>query len=62
MRRANNDNNGFEIGQVHAIPPVSGPMGKVFPRGKTTRIAVMGSNDLVVGDDHLVGASCLRYN
>ena len=31
---------------------------------KSTRMAVitMGSNDLVVGEDHLVGANCQRHN
>ena len=34
-----------------------------FP-GKPTRRAVttMGSNDLVVGEDHMLGPSCQRYN
>ena len=44
-------------GQLQANPPVSDP-------GKSTRMAVatIGSNDLVVGEDHLVGPSCQRYN
>ena len=34
-----------------------------FP-GKSTRrsVATMGSNDLVVGEDHMFGPSCQRYN
>ena len=43
-------------GQLQANPPVTYPM--------PTRRAVttMGSNDLVIGEDHLLGPSCLRYN
>ena len=35
-----------------------------FPPGKPTRRAVttMGSNDLVVGEFHMLGPSCRRYN
>ena len=34
-----------------------------FP-GKSNRRAVtaMGSNDLVIGEDHMLGLSCQRYN
>ena len=32
--------------------------------GKSTRstVTTMGSNDLVVGEDHMLGQSCQRYN
>ena len=35
-----------------------------FPPGKPTRraVATMRSNDLVVGEDHMLGQSCQRYN
>ena len=48
-------------GQFQANPHVSGPW--LYP-GKPTRRAVttMGSNDLVVGEDHMLGPSCQRYN
>ena len=44
-------------GQLQANPHVA------FP-GKPTRraVATMGSNDLVVGEDHMLGPSCQRYN
>ena len=42
------------------IPPVAGPW---HSPGKSTRWAVItiGSNDLAVGEDHLLGPSCQRY-
>ena len=48
-------------GQLQANPHVAGPW---LSSGKPTRRAVttMGSNDLVVGEDHMLGASCQRYN
>ena len=49
------------IGQLQANPHVAGPW---LSPGKLTRRAVttMGSNDLVVGEDHMLGPSCQRYN
>ena len=48
-------------GQLQANPHVAGPW---LSPGKPTRRAVttMGSNDLVVGDVHMLGPSCQRYN
>ena len=48
-------------GQLQANPHVAGPW--LYP-GKPTRRAVttMGSNELVVGEDHMLGPSCQRYN
>ena len=48
-------------GQLLANPHVAGPWlspGKPNLRAVTT----MGSNDLVVGEDHMLGPSCQRYN
>ena len=44
-------------------PIVDTALQVAFP-GKPTRRAVstMGSNDLVVGEDHMLGPSCQRYN
>ena len=49
------------IGKLLANPPVACPR---FSPGKPTQMAVtaMGSNDLVVGEGHLLGPSCQRYN
>ena len=48
-------------GQLQANPHVAGPW---LSPGKPTRRAVttMGFNDLVVGEDHMLGPSCQRYN
>ena len=48
-------------GQLQAKPHVAGPW---LSHGKPTRRAIttMGSNDLVVGEDHMLGPSCQRYN
>ena len=48
-------------GQLQANPHVVGPW--LFP-GKPTRrvVTIMGSNDLVVGEDHMLGPSFQRYN
>ena len=48
-------------GQLQANPHVAGPW---LSPGKPTRRAVstMGSNDLVVGEVHMLGPSCQRYN
>ena len=48
-------------GQLQANPHVAGLW---LSPGKPTRRAVstMGSNDLVVGEDHILGPSCQRYN
>ena len=48
-------------GQLQANPHVAGPW---FSPGKPPRRAVtmMGSNDLVVGEDHMLGPSCQQYN
>ena len=48
-------------GQLQANPHVAGPW---LSPGKPTRRAVttMGSNDLVVGEVHMLGLSCQRYN
>ena len=48
-------------GQLLANPHVAGPW---LSPGKPTRRAVttMGSNDLVVGEVHMLGPSCRRYN
>ena len=48
-------------GQLQANPHVAGPW--LFP-GKPTRraVATKGSNDLVVGEVHMLGPSCQRYN
>ena len=47
--------------QLQANPHVAGPW---LSPGKSTRRAVttMGSNDLVVGEVHMLGPSCQRYN
>ena len=48
-------------GQLQANPHVAGPWlspGKPIRRAVTT----MGSNDLVVGEVHMLGPSCRRYN
>ena len=39
-------------------------MGPLLSPGRPTRSAIstIGSNDLVVGEDHMLGPSCLRYN
>ena len=48
-------------GQLQANPHVAGPW---LSPGKPTRRAVttMVSNDLVVGEVHMLGPSCQRYN
>ena len=48
-------------GQLQANPHVAGPW---LSPGKPTRRAVttIGSNDLVVGEVHMLGPSCQRYN
>ena len=48
-------------GQLQANPHVAGPW---LSPGKPTRRAVttVGSKDLVVGEDHMLGPSCQRYN
>ena len=48
-------------GQLLANPHVAGTW---LSHGKPTRRAVttMGSNDLVVCEDHMLGPSCQRYN
>ena len=48
---------GFSLGN----PPLEGP--RLSP-GKSTRktVTTMASNDLVVGEDHMLGLSCQRYN
>ena len=48
-------------GQLQANPHVAGPW---LSPGKPTRRAVttMGSNDLVIGEVHMLGQSCQRYN
>ena len=53
--------NASGTGQLLANPPVAGP--RLSPE-KSTRMAVtmIGSNDLVVGEDHLLGSSCQPYN
>ena len=48
-------------GQLQANPPVLGPRRspeKPYRRAVTT----LWSNDLVVGEDHLLGTSCQQYN
>ena len=47
--------------QLRTNPHVVGPW---LSPGKSTRRAVttMGSNDLVVGEDHMLGPSCQWYN
>ena len=47
--------------QLQANPHVAGPW---LSPGKPTRreVTTMGSNDLVVGEDHMLGPSCQRYN
>ena len=47
--------------QLQANPPVVGP--RLSP-GKSTQRAIttMRHNDLVVGEDHMLGPSCRRYN
>ena len=48
-------------GQLQANPHVAGPW---LSPGKPTLMAVatMGSNDMVVGEDHMLGPSCQLYN
>ena len=48
-------------GQLKANSHVAGPW---LSHGKSTRraVATMGSNDLIVGEDHMLGPSCQRYN
>ena len=48
-------------GQLQAKPHVAGP--SPYP-GKPTRRAVtmMGFNYMVIGEDHMLGPSCQRYN
>ena len=48
-------------GQLRANPHVAGPW---LSPGKSTRRAAttMGSIDLVVGEDHMLGPSCQRYS
>ena len=48
-------------GQLQANPQVAGPW---LSPGKLTRMAVttMGSSDLVVDKDHMLGPSCQRLN
>ena len=48
---------GYGFGQLQANPHVAGPW---LSPWKPTRMAVttMGSNDLVVGEDHMLGSSC----
>ena len=47
--------------QLQANPHVAGPW---LSHGKPTQMAVttMGSNDLVIGEDHMLGPSCQRYD
>ena len=47
--------------QLQANPPMVGPK---LSLGKFTRRAVtmMGSNDLVVGEDHMVKPTCQQHN
>ena len=49
------------IGQLQANPPVAGPR---HSPGKATQMVVttMVSNDLVIGEDKMLGPSCQRYN
>ena len=49
--------NASGTGQLQAHPHVAGPW---LSPGKHTRraVATMGSNDLVVGEDHMLGPSC----
>ena len=51
----------YDTGQLQAIPQVVGPR---LSHGKLTRRAVttMGSIDLVIGEDHLLGPSCQLEN
>ena len=48
-------------GQLQANPHVAGPW---LSPGKPTRrvVTTMGSNDLVVGEVHMLGPSCQRHN
>ena len=48
-------------GKLQANPHVASPW---LSPGKPTRrtVTTMGSNDLVVGEDHMLGPSCQRYN
>ena len=43
--------------QLQANPSVADP-----PKAIRRAVTMMGSNDLVVGEDHMVGLSCQRYN
>ena len=48
-------------GQLQANPHVAGPW--LSPGMPTRRaVATMGSNYLIVGEDHMLGPSCQRYN
>ena len=48
-------------GQLQANPTVAGP--RLSPEKPVRRaVTTMGSDDLVVGDDHMVGPSCQCYN
>ena len=48
-------------GQLHANPPVVGP--GLSPLKPTRRaVTMIGSNYLIVGDDHMLGPSCQQYN
>ena len=48
-------------GQLQANPHVAGPW---LSPGKPTRRAAttIGSNNMVVGEDHMLGPSCQRYD
>ena len=48
-------------GQLQANPQVAGP--RLSPGKSTRRVATaMGSNNLVIGEDHMLGASFQRYS
>ena len=48
-------------GQLQANPHLAGPW--LSPgRPSQGAVTMMGSNDLVVGEDHMLGPSCQRYN
>ena len=50
-------------GQLQANPPVMCPrLSPGKPTQPVTMMTTMGSNDLVVGEDQLLGPSCQRYN
>ena len=48
-------------GKLQANPHVAGPR---LSHGKPTKreVTTMGSDDLAVGEDHLLGPSCQQYN